>query len=366
MKVHLPIEEGYFNIVPNKFCGLDCYLITPKIDAKWNKNNLFYRSLITDKEGNVLSSGFPKFFNYGEKPECYPNPEDFTDWKMEDKIDGSLLITDYVNEKFSMRTRGTVSYSSQENSKDFELLVEKYPKVVEFLKENQHLSLLFEIVTPNNVIVVRSQQIEFYLIGAINKNGMCVVSSSDLVDIWRKIGQMPTPQSYNFLDTNDLSKIAETIKNWKGKEGIVISYNNGQNRIKLKSDWYLFCHRVKSQLSSQNNLIEYYVNSEMPEYEVFYKKIETEFDFEIALQLKNEIKKICNSGEKAIGYVDNILEMVYDIRKVESRKEQAEMIKRNYKENSAYAFSILDNKSLSKIQWIKLINIFYEKNNQAS
>jgi hypothetical protein len=59
MKVHLPTEEEHFNIIPNTFCELDCYLITPKIDAKWNESNLFYRSLITDKEGNVLSSGFP-------------------------------------------------------------------------------------------------------------------------------------------------------------------------------------------------------------------------------------------------------------------------------------------------------------------
>jgi hypothetical protein len=355
MKVHLPTEEEHFNIIPNTFCELDCYLITPKIDAKWNESNLFYRSLITDKEGNVLSSGFPKFFNHGEKPECYPNPEDFNDWKLEDKIDGSLLIADYFNDQFSMRTRGTVSYSLQDNAKDFELLIEKYPKVVEFLKENSHLSLLFEIVTPNNVIVVRPQQIEFYFIGAINKNGMCVVSSSNLVDIWRKIGQMPTPQSYNFLNTKDLSKIAESVKNWKGKEGIVISYNNGQNRIKLKSDWYLFCHRVKSQLNSQNNLIEYYVDCEMPSCEDFYKKIETEFDFEIALQLKDEIEKICGAGELCKKYIDNILEMIHDIRKVESRKEQAEMIKRNYQENSSYAFSVLDNKQISKIQWIKLI-----------
>jgi hypothetical protein len=363
VKVHLPIEEGYFNITPDKFCGFYCWLITPEIDAKWNKNNLFYRSLIIDREGNVLSSGWPKFFNYGEKPDCYPEPENFNDWKLEDKIDGSLLIADYVNDQFSMRTRGTVSYSSQKNSEDFELLPKKYPKVIEFLKENTHLSLLFEIVTPNNVIVVRSKQIDFYLIGAINKNEMTVVSSSELTDIWRKIGQMSTPQTYNFLDTNDLAKIAENIKHWKGKEGIVVSYNNGQNRIKLKSNWYCFIHRIKSQLNSQNNLIEYYVDSGIPSYEDFYKKIETEFDYEIAIQLKDQIEKICNSGNLSKKYIDNILEMIHDIRKVETRKEQAQMIIRNYKENSSYAFSLLDNKEITKQQWIKLINNFYEKNN---
>jgi hypothetical protein len=356
MRVKLPKDGEDFNVSSNTFCGLDCFLITPKMDVKWDKNNLFYRSLITDREGNVLSSGFPKFFNYGEKPDCYPAPENFNDWKIEDKIDGSLLIADYVNGQFSMRTRGTVTYSHQENAKDFELLPGKYPKVVEFIKENSHLSLLFEIVTPNNVIVVRPKQIEFHLIGAINKNGMCVVSSPDLIDIWRKIGQMPTPQSYNFLDTNDLEKIASTIKQWKGKEGIVISYNNGQNRIKLKSDWYLFIHRVKSQLNSRNNLIEYFIDKKMPSYEAFYDHIVVEFDFEVALQLKEEIQTICEAGDKAKKYVDNILEMLHDIRKVESRKEQAEMIKRSYKENSPIAFCLLDNKMVTDKQWFNLVN----------
>jgi hypothetical protein len=355
MKISLPIEEGYFNIIPNTFCGLECYIITPQIDAKWNKKNLFYRSLIVDKDENVLSCGFPKFFNYGEKPDCYPNPETFNDWRYEEKIDGSLLIADYVNGQFSMRTRGTVSYSTQENYKDFELLLEKHPKVLDFLKENSHLSLLFEIVTPNNIIVVRPNQIEFYLIGAINKNEMCVVSSNNLTDIWRKIGPISTPQNYKFLNTNDISKISETIKTWKGKEGIVISYNNGQNRIKLKSDWYLFIHRVKSQLNSTNNLVDFYVDKNMPSKDEFQKIIEDDFDYEIALQLKDEIEKISEAGEKAKKYIDNILEMIHDIRKVESRKDQAEMIKRNYQENSYYAFSILDNKEITKIQWVKLI-----------
>lgn len=360
MKVGLPIEEGYFNITPSKFCDLDCYLITPEIDAKWNSNNLFYRSLIVDKEGNVLSCGFFKFFNYLEHPECYPNPYKYNDWKFEEKKDGSLLIADYVNGRFSMRTRGTVSYITQENARDFELLPQKYPEVIEFLKDNQHLSLLFEIVTPNNVIVIRPKEVEFYLLGAIDKNNMSVVTSSELTEIWRAIGPIQTPKTYSFNDIRDLSKISEHIKNWKGEEGIVISYNNSQNRIKFKSLWYLFCHRVKSQLSSTKNLIDFYIEKEMPSYEDFYKIIETEFDYEIAIQLKWEMEKICDAGEKAKKYIDHILEVVHDIRKVETRKEQAEMIKRNFQENSSYVFSILDGKEITKQQYEKLINQNYE------
>jgi hypothetical protein len=360
MKIILPTEETYFDIFSSKFCDTECLLINPKIQAKWNKNNLFYRSLIVDKEGNVLSSGWPKFFNYGEKPDCYPNPEKYNDWKCEEKKDGSLLIADFVNGQFSMRTRGTFTYATQKNAKDFELLPAKYPNVVELLKENSHLSLLFEIVTPNNVIVIRPKEIEFYLLGAINKDDMSVVSSFELLEIWRKIGPMSVPRVYPFSVLSDLSKVYQHIKNWKGEEGIVVSYNNGQNRVKLKTDWYCFIHRIKSQLSSTKNLIDYYIEKEMPSYDNFYKAIETEFDYEIATQLKEELQKIYQAGEKSKKYIDHILEVVHDIRKVKTRKDQAIMIKRNFKENSALAFSILDGKIINKSQWTKLINQKYE------
>jgi NADH:ubiquinone oxidoreductase subunit len=153
---------------------------------------------------------------------------------------------------------------------------------------------------------------------------------------------------------------AVDIVTQKGKEGIVISYNNGQNRIKLKSDWYNWLHRIKSQLSSTKNLIDHYIEKEMPSIEEFYKIIETEFDYEIAVQLKQEIEKICEAGEKAKKYIDHILEVVHDIRTVETRKEQALMIKRNFQENSSFVFCVLDNKEITKEQWTKLINQNYE------
>jgi hypothetical protein len=358
MKIQLPIEDGYFNVKSVRFCGLEAYLITPEIDAKWNINNLFYRSLIVDKDGEVLSSGWPKFFNYGEKPECYPKIEEYNDIRFIDKIDGSLVICDYVNEQFSMRTRGTASYNTLPNAKDFELLLKKHPKVLDVLKDNQHLSLLFEIVTPNNVIVVRPKEVEFYFIGAINKNGMVIVSNQDLTNIWRKIGPVPVPKSYEFNNFKNLSEIAGHIKNWKGKEGIVISYNNNQNRIKLKSDWYLFIHRVKSELNSENNLIEYYVESNMPDKDEFAKKIETDFDFEIAEQLKDLIIKICKAGEKTKQDIENMKDFVHSIRGFENRKQKAEHINITYghSNRSSFVFNLLDGKELSNSQFIKLIN----------
>jgi T4 RnlA family RNA ligase len=356
MKIILPIEEGYFNIVPSTFCGLECYLITPEVDAKWNDKNLHLRSLITDKEGNILSSGFPKFFNYGEKPECYPNLEKFQDWKIINKLDGSLLIADLVNGVFSMRTRGSVSYITQENRKDFELLPEKYPKIPEFLKYNQEYSLLFEILTPNNVIVIRPKEVEFYFLGAISKKTLEMVHGEKLMNIWKQIGCVPFPEQYEFGGVINLQSLSDIVKRWKGKEGVVLVYNNGQNRIKLKSDWYNQLHKIKSQLNSINALVEFYVDHKMPSYEDFYLKL----DYEIAFQLKDQLQKISQAGEEVKKEIDKMKEFCHSIRGFETRKQQAEHIITTYSNSKreSIVFSLLDNKELNKQQLIKLLDQF--------
>jgi hypothetical protein len=368
MNVNLPQPEENFYCKQSEFCGIGSYLITPKFDAVWTKSNLFYRSLIINQsDGKVLSSGWPKFFNQGEKTELYPNPKDYNDWTIHEKIDGSLVIVDWVNDVFSIRTRGCFSYLQQQNSNDFELLAQKYPAVIEFLKHNSHLSLLFEIVTPNNIIVIRPTDIEFYFLGAINKNTLQVLTQQEIKQITQDLNNnilLPTTL-FNEQTTNN-SLLTEIIKQWKGKEGVVISYNENRNRIKVKSDWYLFCHRIKSELNSSANLIEYYINSEMLPFDELIKKIETEFDFEIAKQIEPELIRITSAGELAKRTISNITEAINGIRNIESRKTQAEMIKRNFQATSSYAFCILDNNPLNKQQWIKLTTQFYEKLQQEN
>jgi hypothetical protein len=355
VKVDLPIEEGYFNIDPCDFCGEESYLITPQADAKWNKNNLHLRSIIVDKNGNVTSCGFKKFFNYLEKPDCYSNPEKYYDWCIEEKRDGSLVIVDFHNGLFSMRTRGTSSYKTQKNNKEFEILPTTYPKVVEYLSKNNHLSLLFEMETPSNVIVIRQNEVKFTFLNAVDKRTLRMVDPEELLEIWKCIGCPPSPERYSFNESRDLQSIYSVIKEWKGKEGIVLTYNNGQNKLKFKSDWYVFISRIKSQLNSTSNLIEYYVESKMPSEEDFSKKIEIDYDYEIAIQLKDEISKICLAGEEVKKIIENMKDFVQSIRGFETRKEQARHIQTTYGNRSSFVFSLLDGKELENNQKIKLI-----------
>jgi hypothetical protein len=350
------VEDG-FGVYEHNFCGIPSYLIIPAIDAKWNKTNLHYRSLIISKEtSEILSSGWPKFFNCGEKPDCYPDPNKYDDWNIQEKLDGSLLIVDYVNGKFNMRTRGTPSYINQNNFKDFELLKEYHPDIVSYLEENNHLSLLLEIVTPNNIIVIRTPMVRFYLLGAIDKTNLKPLPIKKVEDISQDL-KIPMPEVYSF---DNLEETIKTVKEWKGKEGIVISYNNNQNRIKIKSDWYCWIHKIKSKLNSESNLIEFYVNEGLPSYKKFYNIIKNNFDWELAEQMKNEISRMVDCGKKVKKIITGMYGFIDTIKHYSTRKEQAQQIISSYgggqNNRESMLFNLLDGKDLSKDQLMKLMH----------
>lgn len=360
MKINVPYEQG-FRTYPHDFCGIEAELVIPEIETKWNKHNLFFRSLVIDKQAKqVLSCGWPKFFNYGEKQDCYPDPASFKDWIIQEKIDGSLVICDYVNSQLSFRTRGTTSYRVQENWKDFELLVSSYPLLPVFMKDlGQHLSLLIEITTPNNPIVIMPETIQFTLLGAVNKNNLNLTSFEELKVISNQT-KLKLPFVYEFANKLDIHNLVQIVKTWKNKEGIVLSYNNYQNRIKIKSDWYLWLHRIKSQLNSEDNLISLFVDEGLPNYEDFYSLIEKTFDWEIAEQLKGNISKICDASEIVHKIITGMKEFIKVIKPYSSRKEQAQAIMSSYggesNNRSAMLFTLLDGKELTKEHYTKLLH----------
>ena len=340
MKYSLPKEDEGFKITEVSFCGLDCLLINPAINPKWNKDNHFNRSIVVDKNTlQVYSCGWPKFFNYGESSELYPNIIDYTDINVFNKMDGSLVICDYVNDVFSMRTRGTADYRSQENYKDFEALRIIYPRLLDVVREYNHISFLFEIETPNNVIVIRSNDIKFTFLGAINKKELTCLSENEIDYLAVRMG-VNRPKKHKF---SGLSELNADVKNWIGEEGVVVSYNKNQNRIKIKSDWYTKLHRLATGIKNVNHLIDLWIDYGYQSRENFEHLLATSYDWEIVVSLKKLMDEMFEKWE-------NIQNKLQDIRffinenKTLSRKEIAISIINNYKEWSGVAFEILDGK----------------------
>jgi hypothetical protein len=357
MKASLPTGEE-FCVRDCVIANTECKLVFPiKHDIKWNDENKVFRSSIWTKDGELVSASWKKFTNLGEQLEFEPLDID-SNIEFIHKLDGSTLIISKFKGELIVRTRGTHDSAILANGDEIPFLKEKYPLLFDndTLNSEQY-SIICEWYSPRNVIVEReAEEPTLWLTGIIKHEDYSYVLQKDL-DVFATDWKIERPIRYQF---NSLSSMIESVSQWKKGEGIVIYGNDGQVLKKTKSDRYLLLHRVKSTLSNIKNLIEFYIDKEMPSCEGFSKIIETEFDYEIVIQLKGEIEKICEAGEKTKKYIDHILEVAHDIRMVETRKEQALMIKRNFKDNSSFVFSVLDGKIITKEQWTKLINQNYE------
>ena len=102
------ISDGYVNVQKHPKYDLLIYNYSHKcqFDQKWNEITKLCRGLILDKDYNIITRPFTKFFNYEELD------SNFIPWASSDyvyvqeKIDGSLGILFYYNE-WILATRGS-------------------------------------------------------------------------------------------------------------------------------------------------------------------------------------------------------------------------------------------------------------------
>lgn len=353
MKIEKFPSEEEFVIRNYVLANTAVKLVFPKeMGIKWNEENKVFRSSVWTEDGELVSASWKKFTNLGEQPDFEPLDLDGS-IEFIHKVDGSLLAISMFKGQLITRTRGTIDASVLENGCEIEFLKRKYPFLFknDLLKTEQY-SILTEWYSPKNIIVEKeAEEPTLWLTGIVKHSDYSYLPQKEL-DFFAKTWGLERPKRYQF---NTISEMVEGVKSWKKGEGVVIYGNNGQVLKKTKSDRYLYLHRLKSSISSQNNLIEFYLDKDMPNGEEFFNIISSELDFEIAKSFEKEILEVANAGEKVKKFIDNILDVVHDIRKVETRKEQAEMIKRNFNENSSYVFSILDGKEITKQQFQKLL-----------
>jgi len=322
------------------FCGIPSTLVVPDLEPIWTKDNLFYRSIIIDNDtSKVLSCGFPKFFNLYEKSNLYPDIKDYDDIIVTEKRDGSLMICDYVNNKFSIRTRGIANYITQKNYKDFELLFELYPNVKNVIKEYNHISFLFEIETPNNVIVIIPSEVKFTFLGGIDKKELIFLSKNDIELLSNRM-QVSTPYEKKYTNLNYLVEETSDLIN---TEGWVISYNNNQNRIKLKTKWYLERHRVLTGIKHFNHIRDLWIQYGCLDRNSFENKLSADYDWELVKSLSYFLNELFSKVDRINKKLEEI-RFFLDSAKNCPRKEMAKKIIDNFDKWSHVVFEMLDGK----------------------
>jgi len=218
------IDEKLVSVQKHPTADLFIYNYSPRVQYEklWNEVTLKTRGLILDSNMNIIASPFGKFFNLEEHaPEEIPS----LPFNVYDKLDGSLGIIYWLNDKPFVATRG--SFTSDQAIHATEILHTKYNHLFDKLDKDK--TYLFEIIYPQNRIVVDYGSLDDLILLTIicNKTG-----EESLEDIGFKTVKI-------FDGINDIQKLKELEE--ENKEGFVIRFNNGF-RIKMKfAEW---CYNI--------------------------------------------------------------------------------------------------------------------------
>jgi len=351
MKINIQsIDTNSFYVNEHILNGELLYLATPKqIGCEWNKDNIIFRSSLWNSDGELVSASFKKFVNWGEKPEVFPVPQSLRNCSVVEKMDGSTLIISKYKNQTIIRTRGTVDASTMEqNGHEIEIFKnEILPKLIDFIDEDSdawHCSFIFEWTSPLNKIVINyGDKPRFVLIGLITHDNYHLYDQEDLNDIAKHCG-LERPATYTFTD---ITSLISDVELWEGKEGVCVYSKGGQEIHKCKSFSYLRLHRMKSELSSMEKVIDVWVAQGYPSYNDFYNYIMTTFDFELAEQCRGFISKIADGHKEVLKIIAHMKSFVEPL-KMEQRSFAAARIIGAYGETNrkSFCFNLLDGKEL--------------------
>lgn len=203
-------------------------------EKRWNKATLQCRGLIVDGEGNVVSRPFTKFFNLGEHESAdLPNVPVGESFIAYEKMDGSLGITYPTPDGLAISTRG--SFASEQAVKGTEILRTKYSDKLSGL--DPEVTYLFEIIYPENRIVVSYEEEELVLLGAIHTQSGQEIDPSELRDLGFR-----QPEEWKVETLDDLPRDTRNF------EGYVVKFQSGL-RVKVKLDEYVRIHRLVCDLT---------------------------------------------------------------------------------------------------------------------
>lgn len=298
------------------------YTHKTQVEDAWDTVTRQARGIILNEEGNVVARPFKKFFNLSENKTNVPATEP----KVYEKLDGSLGILYWVNNKPFIATRG--SFTSDQAIKGTELL-QKYKE--HFHRLNRAYTYLFEIIYPENRIVVDYNGMEdLIFLGAVHNESGEEFAPDDSV-LKHTVFKIAEPLTKKEVETQR-----------KNKEGVVLFWPAEQVKVKVKYDEYIRLHRILTDVTELR--IWDLLRNKHSTKELIYNMPE-----EFSKWVKETIKELHNKYDRIENKATSLCELFKDME----RKEIAQRLRR-HKDISSIVFSMLDGKNYSDAIWKKI------------
>ena len=216
---------------------------TPEL---WTATTDKCRGLIYNPETNEIQARpFVKFWNYDDSrhPETLPGTFPNAVPTITRKMDGSLGIGYWSGQQFCVATRG--SFESEQAKWATKWMMARQPA---FSKTKRDYTLLFEIIYPENQIVVRYDWQGLILLAIVNNETGEEVGRESLENIGTLLG-------WRVVDAFDKNLMQCVEEDGENEEGYVAAWPREGSwplRVKIKYETYCRLHKLLTQTSPKS------------------------------------------------------------------------------------------------------------------
>jgi RNA ligase len=216
------------------------------------------RGLIFDREGNLMSRPFHKFFNVNEREETQMHKIDLSESHViMEKMDGSMIRPLLVDGRLRLATKMGVTevamaaetyLASRKDWAEISIWLERCVKI--------GVTPIFEFIAPTNQIVISYSEPDLVLLAIrVNETGGYLVDQNDT-----PAGLTRVPV-YGSIEGNLADYIARA-RMQENREGDIIRFSDG-HMLKIKNDWYVRIHKTMDKIRYDRHIVELILNEEV-------------------------------------------------------------------------------------------------------
>ena len=235
-------SNKYVKVVEWEDLVLFHYTNTCVYDRMWDEVTLNARGIIYNREtGELVARPWQKFFNLDEASHVKLGSLNNESFYVLEKLDGSLGILFFYNNQFYITTKG--SFTSTQAVWGTKWAREH----INFLKIHNNFTYLFEIIYPQNKIVVDyGDRAELVLTGMVNKKTGQELELA-LLETHARALNVTCVKGFYFKSLEELAKYCKILP--ATHEGFVVTFPTTGFKLKVKGDEYLRIHKIISNLT---------------------------------------------------------------------------------------------------------------------
>jgi RNA ligase len=210
--------------------------------------------------GELINRRYHKFFNVNERDETSIGK---IDWSKPhvilEKLDGSMVSPCYVNGHLRWMTKMGITDTSMEA----EVFVASHPDYVEFATRYLEIGFtpIFEWCSNKNRIVLDYPEDRLVLTAIrCNETGNYLLQDA-LEHIGERYG-IEVVKVWVGLRKQDTELLMDIVRQSEYAEGVVVRFDDG-HMVKIKSDWYVRIHKVKSLLGQERDVVSLILKNEL-------------------------------------------------------------------------------------------------------